>query len=293
MPRTLAPGQRCRIHTLDVATGSTRLVHESSDVLYEAPNWSGTDLIVNGDGLLFRLPADGSGEPRPIDLPGLPPLNNDHLLDPDGVHVVLSADDGHVYRAPLAGGEAVRITADDGMLHFLHGVSPDGATLAYVGVVTEPGGSWRAPNLFTIPAAGGASNQLTDDDHPDDGAEFSPDGTWLYFNTERPIDGPARAAGHAQLARMRPDGSAAEQLTHDERVNWFPHPSPDGARLAYVSFPPGTVGHPADRDVILRTCGPRGEDVRDLVRLIGGQGTMNVPSWSADSRRIAFVDYPV
>ncbi len=292
MPRTLAPGQRCRIHVLDVATGATRLVHESADVLYEAPNWSAEDLIVNGDGLLFRLPADGSGDPAPIEIRGLPPANNDHVLAPDGIHVFISAEDGHIYRAPLAGGEAVRITSDDGLLHFLHGVSPDGATLAYVGVVTDPAGTWQAPNLFTIPATGGQSVQLTDDEFPDDGAEFSPDGAWIYVNTERPLDGPPRARGHAQLARMRPDGSAAEQVTHDERVNWFPHPSPDGARLAYVSFPPGTVGHPADRDVIIRTCGPRGEDVRDLVTLFGGQGTMNVPSWSPDGARIAYVDYP-
>ncbi|SEE67106.1 TolB family protein [Ruania alba] len=295
MPRTLAPGQRARIHTIDVTTGTTHLVHESTEVLYEAPNWTldGTALIVNGDGTLFRLPVDSSGDPEPIEIPGIPPLNNDHVLDPDGAHVFVSAEDGHIYRAPLTGGEADRITTQDGLLHFLHGVSPDGGTLAYVGVVTDPGGAWHAPNLFTIPATGGASVQLTEDEFPDDGAEFSPDGRWIYVNTERPLAGPPRAAGHAQLARMHPDGSGAEQLTHDKRVNWFPHPSPDGARLAYVSFPPGTVGHPADHDVIIRMCGPRGEDVTDLVNVFGGQGTMNVPSWSPDSTRIAYVDYPV
>src|SRR5699024_12732704 len=92
---------------------------------------------------------------------------------------------------------------------------------------------------------------------------------------------------------MRPDGSGIEQLTHDERVNWFPHPSPDGTRLAYVSFPAGTQGHPADLDVLLRLCAPDGLDVRDLVSVHGGQGTMNVNSWTPDSRRLAYVDYPV
>ena len=92
---------------------------------------------------------------------------------------------------------------------------------------------------------------------------------------------------------MRPDGSGVEQLTYDERVNWFPHLSPDGRRMAYVSFPPGTLGHPADRDVILRLCAPDGTGIRDLVRLHGGQGTMNVNSWAPDSRRLAYVDYPV
>ena len=143
--------------------------------------------------------------------------------------------------------------------------------------------------MGTIPATGGEATRLTDDDHPDDGAEYSPDGAWICFNSERGSSTP----GHAQLFRMRPDGSDLEQLTDDERVNWFPHLSPDGRRVAYVSFPPGTLGHPADRDVILRRCAPDGTGIRDLVRLHGGQGTMNVNSWAPDSRRLAYVDYPV
>ena len=290
MPRTLAPGQRSRIHVLDVDTGEDRIVHETADVLYEAPNWTldGTALILNGDGHLFRLALAG-GEPQQIDLGELPALNNDHVLDPDGVHVVVSADDGRIHRAPLAGGSATRVTEDDGRLHFLHGISPDGATLVYTAVARDPDGSWLPPDLATVPARGGQATLLTEDEFPDDGAEYSPDGAWIYFNSERARTVP----GHAQLFRMRPDGSGVEQLTDDERVNWFPHLSPDGRRVAYVSFPPGTLGHPADRDVILRLCAPDGTGIRDLVRLHGGQGTMNVNSWAPDSRRLAYVDYPV
>jgi Tol biopolymer transport system component len=76
-------------------------------------------------------------------------------------------------------------------------------------------------------------------------------------------------------------------------VNWFPHVSPDGSRLAYVSFPPGTEGHPADKDVDVRLCDADGSGIRDLARVLGGQGTMNVHSWSPDGRSIAYVDYPV
>jgi len=291
MPRTLAAGQRSRILIFDIATGEQTLVHESGDVLYEAPNWTldGSDLIVNGNGRLFRLAADGSTAPQLIDTGEAVDLNNDHVLDPDGEHVFVSNGDRHIYRAPLAGGEAVRITEDDdGRFHFLHGVSPDGSTLAYVGVEVDANGTWNAPNIFTIPAAGGENTQLTDDRFPDDGSEYSPDGAWIYFNSERADTG----AGHAQLYRMRLDGSGVEQLTSDERVNWFPHVSPDGSKMVFISFPPGTIGHPADKDVILRLANVDGSEQRDLVRLCGGQGTINVPSWSPDSTTFAFVDYP-
>lgn len=292
MARTLLPGQRSRILTLDVTTGEARVIHESADVLYEAPNWAldGSALYINGDGHLFRLAIEAGAEPERIDLGDIPELNNDHVLDPDGEHVFVSAQDFHIYRAPLAGGEAVRVTSDDGgRLHFLHGVSPDGSTLAYIGITPGADGNWSSANVFTVPAAGGEGAQLTDDEFPDDGSEYSPDGEWIYFNSERARTQP----GHAQLFRMRPDGTGAEQLTFDERVNWFPHVSPDGSKVAYISFPPGTLGHPENLDVIIRLCAPDGSDPRDLRRLFGGQGTINVPSWSPDSTTIAFVEYPL
>jgi Tol biopolymer transport system component len=144
-------------------------------------------------------------------------------------------------------------------------------------------------NLFTIPVAGGPDVQLTDHGKPDDGPEFSPDGEWIYFNSEMG----SAAPGHMQLFRMRPDGGEVTQLTDDERVNWFPHVSPDGAELVYLSYAPGVVGHPADKDVTLRRMAPDGGPSEDLLRLFGGQGTVNVNSWAPDSSRFAFVEYPV
>ncbi len=91
---------------------------------------------------------------------------------------------------------------------------------------------------------------------------------------------------------MAIDGSNVQQLTDDERVNWFPHPSPDGSRIAFVSFPPGTLGHPADLPVLLRLIEADGT-VRDLISLFGGQGTINVASWAPDGHRLAYVDYPI
>jgi TolB protein len=293
MPRQLTQDQRSQLFVIDVESGEQRLVYESSSLLFEAPNWTpdGKWLIVNGAGRLFRIPADGDpGEPEEIDLGGVPEINNDHVLSPDGHTVYVSAEDGHLYAVPIGGGSSRRVSNDHGpsFHYYLHGVSPDGVTLAYIGLQLKEG-AVASTNVFTIPSAGGADLQLTDDAFPDDGAEYSPDGRWLYFNSERG----SRDAGHAQLFRMRTDGSGLEQLTFDERVNWFPHPSPDGTRLAYVSFPPGTLGHPADVDVIVRLMAPNGGEPRDLVALFGGQGTMNVPSWAPDGRRLAYVAYPV
>lgn len=298
MVRMLQPGQRAELHVIDVETGTATLRYSSSTLLFEAPNWSpdGSSLFVNGDGRLFQLGAD-AGDLREIGLGSVADINNDHVISPDGLTAYVSSEDGHLYAVDLAAGatcgaEPRRVSNDHGanFKHYLHGVSPDGSWLAYIGL-TLGDGQVRT-NVHLVPSAGGADIQLTDDHFPDDGAEFSPDGQWIYFNSERGSTRP----GHAQLFRMPAPGntsasSAPEQLTHDERVNWFPHPSPDGTRLAYVSFPPGTLGHPEDVDVAVRLLHNDGTTVT-LAEVFGGQGTMNVPSWDPAGKRIAIVAYP-
>jgi Tol biopolymer transport system component len=289
-PRTLHPRQRAELYTVDVETGESTLVTSSSTLLFEAPNWTpdGQFLLVNGGGLLYRVPV-GGGEPTPVPLGDIPPINNDHVLSPDGTTVYVSAEDGHLYAVALDTGEPRRVSNDHGPTfhHYLHGVSPDGRLLAYIGLRANADGT-ATTAIYTIPSAGGEDTQLTDDASPYDGSEFSPDGRWIYFNSERASSTP----GHAQLFRMAPDGSNVEQLTSNERVNWFPHVSPDGERLAFISFPIGTLGHPADKDVIIHLREKDGS-VRDLVHLFGGQGTINVASWAPDSRWLAYVAYPL
>jgi TolB protein len=263
-----------------------------TDMVVEAPNWTldGRWLMVNGDGRLWRVAAAGRAELEPIDVHGIPELNNDHVLAPDGEHIYLSANDGHIYRVSLGGGLARRITNTDRpeRMHYLHGVSPDGELLSYIGL--EPvADSWSA-NVFVIPAAGGADQQLTQSDKPSDGCEFSPDGDWIFFNTEMFSNAP----GHAQIARMRINGSDLQQLTFDEWVNWFPHVSPDGSMIIYLSYPPGTEGHPPNLPVQLKLV--RGEDWHNpelLISIFGGQGTINVNSWAPDGQSFGYVAYPV
>jgi Tol biopolymer transport system component len=287
--RELQPGQTCRIRVWERASGSIRTVFESRDLLYEAPNWTGDDrLLVNGDGRLWLLPVDGSAVPEEIRADGRPDANNDHVLAPDGETVFASANDWHIWRVPLAGGAARRVTADDGAMHFLHGVSPDGRRLTYVRLQPDGENWWASATIHTIDVDGRDDRAVTTHPGPADGCEWTPDGEWMLFNTEQ------FSPGHAQIARSRPDGSEITQLTFDERVNWFPHVSPDGRLAVYLSYPPGTTGHPADLLVELRLVSiDDWSTPTTLVTLEGGQGTINVPSWAPDGSAFAFVEYPL
>lgn len=286
--RTLRPGQRCEVWIASASTGALELVFTSDEVLFEAPNWSldGARLILNGAGKLWTLDVRDRTIAE-VPLTGIPDLNNDHVLAPDGARIFLSANDGHIYRAALDGGEATKLTDDDSSLHFLHGVSPDGLELAYVGI---DGGDFSKPGqLMTMPAAGGPSALVDTGPGHCDGPEYSPDGKWLYFNTESFTT----QAGHAQIARARVDGTGFERLLDSDTVDWFPHLSPDGRLASYIRFPSGTVGHPADLpvDVVIVSTSDWATPLHTWP-LFGGQGTLNVNSWSPDSTRFAFVAYP-
>jgi Tol biopolymer transport system component len=288
--RSLLPGQQSELTVID-ADGSRRDVIFVADEIIEAPNWhpSGDYLVFNAGGEIWRIATDGSGL-RKIPTGDIVDLNNDHVLSPDGETIYLSNQkDGAIYAVGIEGGTPRKVSNDHAtpFHYYLHGVSPDGRTLSYVAIEGAP--PHRRVNMFTIPAAGGPDHRLSDVSYPNDGPEYSPDGRWIYFNSER--DG--KQPGHAQCYRMRPDGSGIEQLTHDERVNWFPHVSPDGTKVVYVSFPEGTIGHPPDKEVQLRIMPADGGTHRELVALFGGQGTINVNSWAPDSRRLAYVAYPV
>ena len=271
---------RSSLEIVVVASGNLRSVYRT-DQLIEAPNWTrdGAALIFNGGGLIYRLPLAGPAEPERIDTGFAVRCNNDHGLSPDGTQLVIS--DGtqpggsRLYVLPASGGTPRELTPL--APSYWHGWSPDGLTLAYC---AKRDGQF---GIFTIPAAGGAELRLTLTDGLDDGPDYSPDGQWIYFNSDR--------SGRMQLWRMHADGSALEQVTHDERNNWFPHPSPDGRWIVFLSYAPDVKGHPPDKEVQLRLMPAAGGEPTVLVELFGGQGTINVPSWSPDSSEVAFVRY--
>jgi Tol biopolymer transport system component len=286
--RSLLPHQSCRVRILDIVTNTVVTVHESSTRLYEAPNWSTDDsLVLNGDGLLWTVDARG-GEPQAVELRGVPELNNDHVLGRDGIHVYVSANDWQIYEGSLADGSTRLLTTHAGA-HFLHGISPDGSTLAYIAIHTDDDGARTGSHIRTMRTDGSDDRLVTSVQGSDDGSEFARDGDWIYFNTDRFSPEP----GHAQIARVRPDGTGMEQLTFDDRVNWFPHASSLPGRYVYLSYPSGTEGHPADLPVELKLVEDDDwENASTVVSTSGGQGTINVNSWSPDGTRFAYVDYP-
>ncbi len=279
--------------TLEVLTISNRdrRVVRQFDGKIEAPNWSrdGMSLIYNSGGKIWRIPVEG-GEPAAVDTGRFVDNNNDHGLSPDGRLLVISdqiePDNlSRIHVVTLDGSAPVRTLVDDPQARsYWHGWSPDGATLAYVRV----GASDGSYDIWAKDLAGGAPRPLVVGPGVDDGPEYSPDGKYLYFNSTR--------SGAMALWRANADGSDPVQLTHDPaRRDWFAHLSPDGKWIVYVSFGDDVAleDHPPNReDVQLRILPADGSaPPAILTRLFGGQGTINVPSWSPDGRQVAFVSY--
>lgn len=247
----------------------------------EAPNWSrdGKTLIFNRDGALWTVPVTG-GEATQLDLGGAAGCTGSHGLSPDGrwLAITCSTPDQpgrRVYIVPSSGGAPRMVTENPDS--YFHSWSPDGKTILF----TRP--SHGSGNIYSISADGGPETALTAGTGISDDPDFSPDGKWIYFNSDR--------AGGMQIFRMKPDGSGVEQVTFDEKKNWTPHPSPDGKSILILSYDKDVTGHPADKDVMLRILNAADGKVRDLVEIVGGSGSDNVPNWAPDGGHFAFVCY--
>jgi TolB protein len=274
----------CRLEILDVTTGFRKIIKESKG-RFEAPNWmpDGKKLLFNENGSLYAIPIEG-GTPEKLNTGIADHNNNDHGISFDGKMLAIShhrqglpGGGSTVYVLPLKGGEPRQIT--ESTPSYWHGWSPDGKNVAFVGMRDD-----KFYNIYTISIQGGVEKQLTENKgwHYD-GPEYSPDGKYIYYNGSE--------SGTMQIWRMKPDGSSKEQLTFDDYNNWFPHLSPDGKWMVYISFPPDIdpKDHPSYKRVMLRLMSMTVGGSKVVAYLYGGQGTINVPSWSPDSNYISFV----
>jgi TolB protein len=248
----------------------------------EAPNWmpDGKTLIFNRQGKIEKIPSTG-GTPQIIDTGFAIRCNNDHGISPDGRELVVSDQsqnpqhESQLYILPITGGTPRLITANSPS--YWHGWSPDGKTLAFVG---QRNGDF---DIYAISAAGGEEKRLTTAKGLDDGPEYTPEGQFIYFNSER--------TGHMQIWKMRADGSEQAQVTFGPQNDWFPHFSPNGEQMVFLTYEPTVTGHPENKDVVLRVMNMKDGTIREAAKLFGGQGTINVPSWSPDGKQFAFVSY--
>ncbi|HZR63616.1 MAG TPA: hypothetical protein VFA85_00630 [Terriglobales bacterium] len=291
-PSTGQPVLYSTLETVAVSSSDRQVVYFAQG-RFEAPNWArdGSYFLFNRNGHLEKLPVAG-GTPAVMSTGFADRVNNDHGISPDATQIAFSDNSqetksgsgapGHdslVYLVPIAGGTPKRMTQRGPS--YWHGWSPDGKTLAFVG---QRDGEF---DIYTVPASGGDANgsetRLTTAKGLDDGPEYSPDGEYIYFNSER--------TGHMQIWRMKADGSGQEQVFSDDYNNWFPHISPDGKWMVFLTYERDVSGHPENKDVMLRLMSLPDKKIMVLAKLFGGQGTINVPSWSPDSKSVAFVSY--
>ena len=290
-------GDKSILQVFDIETGEAKVLKEFDDVI-EAPNWSadGTFLTYNSNGRIFKFEIS-TGEVSEIESHYVDNCNNDHVLDPDGSGIYVShhtKDDGlsRIYKIYFDGRLPRLVTPL--APSYLHGITPDGKTLAYC---AERNGSY---DIYTIPASGGYETRLTTAFGLNDGPEYDGDGEYIWFNSER--------SGRMQAYCMKADGSGQAQMTHDLHWNtWFPHISPDRQKVVMVAYAETDVRpgeHVPNKYVELRlmhrlnSADPSSETPaaewsapQTILKLFGGQGTINVNSWAPDSKRFAFVSY--
>jgi Tol biopolymer transport system component len=271
---------RSSVEIFNIRTRENRVVWQT-EALFEAPNWSpdGAYLMLNSEGLIYRLSLAGDAAPEKVDTGFAAMCNNDHGISPDGSLIAISDKvefgKSAIYVLPAAGGTPKLVT--ENLPSYWHGWSPDGKTFTYCGIRDQ------VFDIYTIWVDGRNETRLTHGEGRNDGPDYSADGKWIYFNSSR--------TGLMQIWRVPAAGGEAERITTSDCGDWFPHPSPNGDKVVFVSYDADVFDHPRDKQVRMRLMDPDGGNVETLFELFGGQGTINSPNWSPDGDEFAYVRY--
>ncbi len=277
--------QECALEIIEAATGKREVV-ATFDQVIEAPNWTkdGKALIYNQSGLIYRFDLEKRVSER-IDTGFADLCNNDHVISSDGKYLAVShfvvEEQGvrsRIYILPMEGGEPKLVTQDGPS--YLHGWSPDMETMIFA---YQHDGTF---DIHKIDVTGENEVALTGNEGLNDGPEYDPEGKKIWFNSTR--------TGLMQIWQMDPDGTNPKRITFREANCWFPHVSPDGTKVSYVAYRIGDLlpeQHLPDKLVQIRLMNIDGTEDHMLAEFMGGQGTMNVNSWSPDSKYFAFVSY--
>lgn len=272
------------LYIYDLASGQSELILKENRH-FEAPNWSrdGKFLLINALGKLEKISPQGE-KLGTLNTGTVQKANNDHGYTFDGKVLFISSGKSEIkggssfiYKVGAEGGEPVLLTPLTPS--YWHGVSPDGKTMVYC---AARNGNY---DVYQMDSNGGEEIRLTSTEGLDDGPEFSPDGKYIYINSYR--------TGMMQIWRMKPDGSDPEQMTFDHMSNWFAHIAPNNKVATIISYVEDQKqSHPFGHQVKLRLLDLTTKKIKDLTEAFyGGQGTINVPSWSPDGKKFAYVRY--
>jgi dipeptidyl aminopeptidase/acylaminoacyl peptidase len=193
-------------------------------------------------------------------------------------------------------------------------ISPDGRAVLYAvrgwenGTGKERQRKESRSHVWRVNADGTGQRQMTFSDRGESSPAWSPDGRYMSFLSARPTDadrGTDESGPTAQIWLMRADGGEARALTHAKESITSYTWSPDSTMIAFVSrdpLPKEIDDRRRKRDdenvfeedfrlahiwAVIVASGETVELTHDEKLTVGG-----APSWSADSKRIAFSASP-
>jgi Tol biopolymer transport system component len=199
--------------------------------------------VVNPDGSGLSALTDDPGFLTAGPTPNAPAYNVDPAFSPDATQIVFTQHsasyDSNVLVAQWIGWDgdtATPLTATPWREH-QPAFSPGGSQVVYVreGLTTGTAPNFRNHSSIRIVGSDGSGDRpVTDGSAWEMQPEFTPDGDWIVFLSDRARPAPTPVM---DLYRVRPDGTDLRRITTTTDLTMMPQGfsvSPDGARIAWT-----------------------------------------------------------